>query len=167
MMNQEYEVGQGGNGETPGQGKNGQIISDETRSDWARSELEPAQATRNGPDIGNLDQADPTFRTRVEQTLDRLQQQGYQPRVASGVRTLREQIALVRAHRSTTLDSPHVWGFGADIIDTRWGWNVPAGSTYWQDLTAAAQAEGLVSGGTWANFPDPVHVELPGWRNLR
>jgi len=119
------------------------------------------------PRLGNLDQANPVFRTRVDRTLNRLEQLGYQPRVASGVRTLSEQRALVRAENSLTVDSAHVWGFGADIVDRRWGWNVPAGRTYWQDLMGAAQAEGLVSGGAWKRFPDPAHVEMPNWRNLR
>ena len=118
------------------------------------------------PRLGNLDHADPVFRERVERVLDRLERQGYQPRVASGVRTLREQIELVKAKLSPTLDSAHVWGFGADVIDRRWAWNIPESHQFWVDLGRPAHEVGLVWGGAWANH-DVAHVELPGWRNLR
>ena len=111
----------------------------------------------------------PMFREKVEAVLSELEKKGWQPIVAEGRRTLEEQAAKVTAGKSLTLDSAHVKGYAADIVDRRWGWSGPAAKhsfRFWHDLGAAAKRQGLVWGGSWKRFPDPAHVEMPNWRAL-
>jgi RHS repeat-associated protein len=117
----------------------------------------------------NLSGLKPVFREMVELTMIELEQQGWSPRVAEGLRTPAQQAAKVAAKTSTTLNSAHLKGYAADIIDSRWGWGGPAAKhsfRYWHELGAVAQRQGLTWGGHWKTFPDPAHVQMPNWRTL-
>ncbi|RMG19279.1 MAG: M15 family peptidase, partial [Planctomycetota bacterium] len=117
----------------------------------------------SGPvDPRNLDGLDERFRPKVVRILQRLQQKGWQPRVASGRRTLAQQREKVRKGYSKTLRSWHLLGRAADIVDRRWGWNGPAANLdhpFWKDLGEAARLEGLTWGGNWKRFRDVAHVQ--------
>jgi peptidoglycan LD-endopeptidase CwlK len=122
----------------------------------------------------------PVFRTRVESILRDLTAKGWQPVVASGVRTEAEQAAKVRQGYSQTKRSWHVSstaqtmsdsghsysvvrGAAADIVDKRYGWGGPASDLnfqFWIDLGAAAADYGLEWGGDWASFRDVAHVQM-------
>jgi hypothetical protein len=124
--------------------------------------LTPAQAAAD-VDPRNLDGLDPTFRPKIINILRRLQAQGWQPRVASGRRTLAEQREKVRKGYSKTLKSWHLKGLAADIIDRRWGWGGEASDLnhpFWNALGQAAKAEGLKWGGDFKSFKDVAHVQV-------
>jgi len=121
------------------------------------------------PDYGPLGDLKPTFRAKVENILIELEQQGWEPRVhEDALRTPAQQAAKQAAGVSKTLNSAHLKGYGADIIDRRWAWGGPARSNdfrFWHELGAAAGRQqvdwGLAMWG-W----DPAHVEMPGWGTL-
>jgi peptidoglycan L-alanyl-D-glutamate endopeptidase CwlK len=51
-----------------------------------------------------------------------------------------------------------IHGFAVDIVDRRFGWEVPD-KKFWKDLGALAKVSGCLWGGDWAK-PDPAHVEM-------
>ncbi len=122
----------------------------------------PAAPTSGPVDRSNLSGLQPDFRAKVERVLRRLQAKGWQPRVAEGRRTRAQQAEKVRRGYSRTMNSRHLTGRAADIVDRRWGWEGPAADTnhrFWRDLGAAAKAEGLTWGGDWRSFKDVAHVQ--------
>ncbi len=108
---------------------------------------------------GNLSGLRPGFRAKVERILRRLQSLGWQPRVAEGRRSVAQQREKVRKGYSKTMNSYHLYGNAADIIDRRWGWKIPQSHRFWRDLGRAAAAEGLTWGGNWRSFKDVAHVQ--------
>jgi peptidoglycan L-alanyl-D-glutamate endopeptidase CwlK len=132
-------------------------------------EYRPTTITAYDAPPDNLAGLKPVFREKVELTMIELEQQGWDPRVAEGLRTPAQQAAKVSGGTSRTLNSAHLKGYGADIIDRRWGWGGPAAKhsfRFWHELGGAAQRQGLTWGGLWRTFPDPAHVEMPNWRAL-
>lgn len=114
-------------------------------------------------DTTNLSSLHPTLRAKVERVLRRLQAKGWQPYVAEGKRTRAEQAEKVRLGYSRTMNSRHLTGRAADIVDRRYGWGGRAANQnfqFWRDLGAAARAEGLTWGGDWRSFKDVAHVQL-------
>jgi len=59
-------------------------------------------------------------------------------------------------HSETALDTWHHYGLAADIIHRVKGWEAPM--QWWQQLGAAAKAQGLVWGGDWT-FRDYPHLQ--------
>jgi len=119
----------------------------------------------NTTNVSGLDQK---FAPKVIDVLTELTEQGWQPRVAEGRRTAEQQREKVRTGRSKTMNSAHLRGFGADIIDSRYGWGGQASDLnfqFWKDLGKAAKKQGLIWGGDWKSFPDVAHIEYPGWKN--
>ena len=107
---------------------------------------------------------EPRFREVVVSLLQDLEALGWQPRVASGLRTPAQQQVKLARGVSQTLDSMHIRGLAADIIDRRHGWAGPAAAhnfAFWLDLGRLAKAKGLVWGGDWKHFRDVAHVEGP------
>jgi hypothetical protein len=122
----------------------------------------------------------PVFRWKLEQVLQDLTKLGWQPIVASGVRSEAEQAEKVKKGYSKTLHSWHVpstaqmfpvgrnavqfvSGNAADVVDKRYGWGGPAALAtfgFWQDLGRAAKKYGLSWGGDWEKFPDVAHIEM-------
>lgn len=111
----------------------------------------------------------PGFRSKVENILVQLKAMGWQPRVAEGLRTVEQQKEKVLKGYSKTMNSAHLKGYGADIIDSRYGWSGPASDlnfAFWKDLGKLAKDQGLVWGGNW-KFKDVGHVEETGWREKK
>jgi hypothetical protein len=121
------------------------------------------QAAGGTPTISgvSMDGFYPDFRTKIDKVLADMTARGYQPTVASGMRTQAEQDEKVRQGYSKTRNSHHLHGRAADIVDKRWGWNGPKDELekYWQALGEAAAAQGLTWGGNWKNFRDPAHLQ--------
>ena len=95
----------------------------------------------------------PVFRHALGRILDELRGIGWEPRVASGMRTAAQQAEKLRKGYSKTMKSWHVrstfgllpldqesfdvvFGNAADVIDRRWGWSGPASSKSFIDLLA-------------------------------
>lgn len=112
----------------------------------------------------NLDGLQADFRVKVIAILKELAGKGWKPVVAEGLRTRAQQAEKVRLGYSKTMNSAHLLGLGADIVDRRYAWGGPAASTsyaFWTDLGTAARAQGLIWGGDWKKFKDVAHVEAP------
>ena len=127
---------------------------------------ETPQIDTSNLDMRNLEGLDPSFSQKVVNILSTLQSQGWQPRVAEGLRTLEQQQQKIDQGRSSLKNpqnSKHVQGLAVDIIDRRWGWGGEAANTnhpFWNALGKAAQEEGLTWGGSWTTFKDVAHVEV-------
>ena len=114
-------------------------------------------------DTRNLDGLEPEFESRVINILKILTEKGWRPRVAEGLRDLEQQKEKVRKGYSKTLNSKHLKGLAADIIDSRYGWGGEASDLdfeFWLDLGEAAKSQGLIWGGDWKKFKDVAHVEM-------
>ncbi|MEY3014686.1 MAG: hypothetical protein RIT45_3421 [Pseudomonadota bacterium] len=112
----------------------------------------------------NLDGLEANFRAKVVTILKELAGKGWKPVVAEGLRTRAQQAEKVRLGYSKTMNSAHLLGLGADIVDRRYAWGGPAANTefqFWKDLGLAARAQGLIWGGDWKKFKDVAHVEAP------
>jgi hypothetical protein len=124
---------------------------------------------------------DDRFKPIVLEILKRLAAKGWQPIVAEGKRTIEQQREKVRRGVSQTMNSYHLSGMAADIIDKRHAWNIPLSHQYWKDqgeivLELAKTNKGLYWGGVWKvglmqrfldylkgrtkYFVDVAHVEL-------
>jgi peptidoglycan L-alanyl-D-glutamate endopeptidase CwlK len=91
-----------------------------------------------------------------------LQSEGWQPTIASGIRTPAEQAEKVRQGYSQTMNSKHLLGKAVDIVDKRYGWDGPAANKnyqFWKDLGDAARSRGLQWGGDWKSFKDVAHIQ--------
>jgi hypothetical protein len=106
---------------------------------------------------------DPKLQAALPLIMQDLRNQGYQPKIASGIRTPEEQAEKVRLGYSQTQNSKHLYGKAADIVDQRWGWDGPAADPnhpFWNALGEAAKRHGVQWGGDWKNFRDPAHVQV-------
>lgn len=130
---------------------------------------------------GNLPTAealDSVFAVKLQRVMQRLEKQGYQPKIASGWRTSTSQSALHASGASQVSFSFHqaVDATGrpaakaADIIDKRYGWKVNSTTAaFFRALGREAKREGLYWGGDWSQKNewakygmgwDPAHVQL-------
>lgn len=86
--------------------------------------------------------------------------------VGCGLRTKAEQVELVKAGKSKTLDSRHITGHAVDL------YALPSGTLSWdfehyerinEAMQRAAELVGvpIVWGGDWKTFRDGVHWQLP------
>ncbi len=121
------------------------------------------------------------FKPVVLEILEQLEAKGYQPFVAEGLRSIEQQREKVNKGYSKTMNSYHLSGMAADIVDKRWLWNIPLSHPFWKDLgeitlNLAKTTPGLRWGGVWQEgrmerflralkgqekfFVDPAHVEL-------
>lgn len=104
---------------------------------------------------------EPSFAAKVNNVLKGLKERGWQPRVAEGRRTLKQQQEKINTGRSSLKNpqrSKHITGQAADIIDRRYGWKAP--QKFWDDLGELAKAQGLIWGGDWKSFKDVAHVQV-------
>lgn len=97
---------------------------------------------------------DPKFKPIVLEILKRLEAKGWQPIVAEGRRTIAQQRHKVARGVSQTMNSYHLSGMAADIVDKRYMWNIPLSHKYWMDqgeivLDLARTNKGLYWGGVW------------------
>ena len=128
-----------------------------------------------------LDSLQPKFKPIILEVLTRLEALGYQPIVAEGLRTKEQQEEKVRLGYSTTMNSYHLTGMAADVVDRRYLWNIPLSHPYWKAqgdivLELAKTNPGLYWGGVWKvnnmqrfidylkgttkYFVDVAHIEL-------
>ncbi|MEO8275758.1 MAG: RHS repeat-associated core domain-containing protein [Thermoanaerobaculia bacterium] len=114
-------------------------------------------------DIHRLGTLDDNFRAALESVFSNLQTQGWDPGIpeTGGVRSLAEQQEKVRLGLSRTMNSQHLFGKAADVVNRSTGYSLGHGDPFAQSLRQAAAAQGLVWGGDWKSFPDPFHIELP------
>lgn len=124
---------------------------------------------------------EPKFKPIVLEILKRLEALGYKPIVAEGRRTLAQQREKVKLGYSQTMNSYHLTGMAADIVDKRYNWDIPLSHPYWKAqgeivLDLAKTNKGLYWGGVWKvglmqrfvdylkgktkYFVDCAHVEL-------
>jgi hypothetical protein len=123
---------------------------------------------------------DPKFKPIVLEVLTRMEAKGWQPFVCEGKRSVAQQREKVRLGYSKTMNSYHLTGKAADIVDKRYMWDIGLSHQYWKDQGAivnelAAKYPGLQWGGDWGKgyqrylnyllgktkyFVDVAHVEL-------
>lgn len=129
--------------------------------------------------MDDLSRLHPVFRFRVQQVLADLQALGWQPVVASAIRSSAEQTEKVKKGYSKTMHSWHVPstmamlradkssfnvvnGNAADIVDKRYGWDGPASKKdfqFWKDLGRTAKKHGCEWGGDW-KMRDVAHIQM-------
>ncbi len=123
---------------------------------------------------------DDRFKPIVLEIMKRLEAKGWKPIVAEGRRTIVQQREKVAKGYSKTLNSYHLSGMAADIVDQRYLWNIALSHNYWKDQGAIISElrksnPGLRWGGDWGRgyqryldyllgrtkyFVDVAHVEL-------
>ena len=127
-----------------------------------------------------FDSLETKFKPIVAEILARLEAKGWKPTVAEGRRTLAQQKEKVKLGYSTTMNSYHLTGRAADIVDKRYMWDIPLSHQYWKDQGTIVNdlrktIPGLRWGGDWGQgyqrylnyllgrtkyFVDVAHVEL-------
>lgn len=83
---------------------------------------------------------DPRFKPVVLEILTKLEAKGWQPIVAEGRRTREQQAEKVRLGYSKTMNSYHLSGLAADIVDKRYLWNISNVHQFWWDLYEIAKS---------------------------
>ena len=142
---------------TPGPGGSG---GGPTFTDWSGDSSQWSQEKK-------LASMTPSMRPRVQRILARLAEQGFQPKIFFGWRSVAVQAELKRKgntkvsfsfhNAQTRAGVPNAWA--ADIVDARFGWKEPDCMAFFKALGVAARAEGLVWGGDWKTFKDWAHVQ--------
>jgi peptidoglycan hydrolase-like protein with peptidoglycan-binding domain len=108
------------------------------------------------------------FRPKVVKVLATLKEQGFQPKIFFGWRSVAVQLELYQNKKSKVKFSFHNAqtkdgtpnAYAADIIDKRWGWGPEAETRgFWTALGKIAKDEGLVWGGDWTDPWDPAHIQ--------
>lgn len=130
-----------------------------------------------GGAIEGMQGLNPKFAQKLDRVVKALEQDGWQPKIAEGLRTPAQQAQKVRqgfAPRGSDipgspLASRHMSGQAADVIDRRWGWDTVGGKShpFWGALGQAAEDQGLRWGGDFnpngfhGAGGDVAHVECP------
>ncbi len=95
--------------------------------------------------------------------MEDLRAKGWNPMIASAIRTPEEQAEKVRQGYSQAMNSKHLYGKAVDIVDKNYGWDGKASDPnfqFWKDLGEAAKKRGATWGGDWKSFKDPAHVQV-------
>ncbi len=135
------------------------------------SAYRPYKFAANNVSMIKLSHVTPYLQTRVLKIFVILESKGWQPIVAEGVRTLKEQQKKIDQGVSQLKNpkrSRHTTGDAVDIVDKRYGWEGPMSNLnhqFWKDLGKAAVEQGLEWGGNWKTFKDVAHVQVP--RSIR
>ena len=104
----------------------------------------------------------------VTLVLADLEDQGFQPKIHYGWRSVEQQAEIVAKGRSkvsfsfhnVSVDAATPAALAADIIDQRWAWGLSAQANgFWSALGEAAELYDLHWGGRWKS-PDVAHVQL-------
>lgn len=117
-----------------------------------------------------LDGLEASFKPKVVAVLKELAGKGWKPYVAEGLRNKTQQAEKVKKGYSKTMNSMHLTGQAADIVDYRWGWGGEASNLnhqFWKDLGAAGKAQGLEWGGDWKKFKDVAHIQEPRSKQIK
>lgn len=111
----------------------------------------------------------PELVDKTNAVMQDLRAQGFQPKIAEGLRTPAQQAEKVRLGYSKTMNSNHLHGGAVDIIDARYGWDTKKYNneikSYSEALAASAQKHGLMSGTAWKSYGpygDFAHLQLQG-----
>jgi peptidoglycan L-alanyl-D-glutamate endopeptidase CwlK len=116
-----------------------------------------------------LESLNPAMRRKVERVVERLEAEGYKPKVVYGWRSLKVQEDLVARGVSRVKFSFHNAqkkngqpnAYAVDIIDRRYAWSDKAKTSgFWDALGRAAKNEGLYWGGSWRSFKDWAHIQF-------
>lgn len=126
-------------------------------------------------DVGRLT---PAMQRKAFTVIAMLERRGFKPRIVSAYRTELEQRELVRQRRSLTMKSYHRRGLAVDIVDRRYGWEMPDARAFFLELAGAGMSLGLSSGILWGlppktrkkledalrSWPDAIEWQGPiGW----
>jgi peptidoglycan L-alanyl-D-glutamate endopeptidase CwlK len=90
--------------------------------------------------------------------------------VTCGLRTIKEQAALVKSGASTTMKSRHLTGHAVDLApigpkgQVAWDWPLFNKLAAAMKMAAAELKVPLEWGGDWKSFPDGPHFQLP-WKD--
>jgi peptidoglycan L-alanyl-D-glutamate endopeptidase CwlK len=152
------EATQGGGAATGGTGAGG---GDKPAfSDWSGD-------SSQWPQEKKLASLEPGFRAKIVRVIAKLKNDGFQPKIVFGWRSVAVQQRLVAQGKSTVRFSfhnaqkpdgtPNAWA--VDVIDARWSWNEPDCHKFFKALGDAGKAEGLVWGGDWTTFKDWAHLQ--------
>jgi len=109
-----------------------------------------------------FDSLEEDFKPIVEDILSQLEAQDFQPFVCEGRRTKAQQAEKVRLGYSKTMNSYHLSGLAADIVDKRYMWNVPVTHPFFialGNIVKGIEVEGghLRWGGDW-NVPGRFEI---------
>ena len=111
---------------------------------------------------------EPKFQAKVSAVMSELKQLGWQPRVASGRRSIKQQIGKFQKGYSVIFGAgAHYLGLAADIVDKRYGWKVKGNHKFFKDLGRIAHKNGLTWGGKWKSLYPPhgdvAHIQAPSF----
>ncbi len=121
----------------------------------------------------------PALAEKVIPILESLEDEGWEPRVVEGLRTMAQEREKVRLGYSHTMHSKHLTGDAVDVVDKRYGWDHVAsnlGYEYWREQGKLVDhTPGLTWGGDWGRgyaryeallrdevsyFADVAHIQL-------
>lgn len=110
----------------------------------------------------------PTLGRKVRAIVKDLEGHGFNPTIGSGWRSPAEQLEIYERGDSTVKFSFHnavkpdgtAYALAVDIVDARWGWDIPQSHPFWKALGSSAHAHSCVWGGDWKHFVDVAHVQL-------
>jgi hypothetical protein len=125
-----------------------------------RSDGAPVLGVRDKREHDALMSLVPYVRDRVINIILELRAAGHQPYCIEGLRSRERQVQLKRDGFTKTLQSLHLKGKAADIVDADLFWG--ASRAFWAALGSACRHNGLLWGGAWKGFYDPAHVEYRG-----
>ncbi len=82
--------------------------------------------------------------------------------VLEGVRNINRQRELVKAGKSTTMNSRHITGHAVDLVPHPVSWDWEYFYPIVDAMKEAAEELGIdiVAGADWENFPDGPHFQL-------
>ncbi len=75
-----------------------------------------------------------------------MEERGWQPIVAQGLRTAAEEAVHLANGTSHTTKSYHLLGQAVDIVDQRYSWNIPVVHAFWWDLYQIASSLSVPKG---------------------
>src|SRR5678809_130002 len=136
------------------------------RVDMIMSEYENYNFYKNKASMNRLGTVKTRLIKLILPVLAGLEDKGWQPVVAQGLRSLADQQKAIDAGNSSLSDprrSKHVIGEAVDITDARYGWEGPAsnlGYQFWKDLGQLVnKTNGLTWGGDWGL--SLIHISEP------
>jgi len=112
--------------------------------------------------VGNdlkLSQLHPTFQPRARLFIQHLEREGFQPTITSGFRSFEQQAQLYGDGKTTAAPgfSLHNYGLALDINTEVPRLRMASSRSQWLPVYYIAQNYGLLWGGDFTSFFDPVH----------
>ncbi len=88
----------------------------------------------------------PELQKIVWEIMIKLEEKGWKPTVAQGLRTVAQEAAHVANGTSSTMKSYHLTGLAVDIVDEKLQWNIPVVHQFWWDYYQIASSLKVSSG---------------------